>query len=172
MKGLSSEWACPKHFDGPVPRPGLSQAVRRACPKSGPVPSILKGLSQERACPEHCEGPVPRVGQSQAIYIHLDSRLQVARLALEIPWPTCPSLLISRSSRTATKQFHSMEEAADLHPNSFTACRKLPFCIHIWAPKRQAAVRKDGRGPHPEGSKSGRGLWPAEPYWVASAMPR
>ena len=52
--------ACPKHFQGPVPRAGLSQACSRACPKSGPVPSIFKVLSQERACPK---GPVKTQGK-------------------------------------------------------------------------------------------------------------
>ncbi len=50
-------------FKGLVPRAGLSQ--ERACPKSGPAPSILEGLSQERACPKDFEGPVPRQGLSQ-----------------------------------------------------------------------------------------------------------
>ena len=44
---------CPKHFEGHVPRAGLSQAFWRACPKSGLVPSILKGMSREQACPKH-----------------------------------------------------------------------------------------------------------------------
>ena len=59
---MSQERACPKDFEGHVPRAGLSQ--ERACPKSGPVPSILEGLSQERACPKYFEGHVPRAGLS------------------------------------------------------------------------------------------------------------
>ena len=52
--------ACPKHFKGHVPRAGMSQeracpvpSILKACPNSGPVPTILKGLSQDRACRSH-----------------------------------------------------------------------------------------------------------------------
>ena len=67
-EGMSQQRACPKHFGGPVPRAGLSQEFRRACSKSGPVPSILKSMSQKRACPTHFEGRVPRVGLSRAFW--------------------------------------------------------------------------------------------------------
>ena len=54
--------ACPRN--GPVPSilKGMSQEracpkdFKRACPKSGHVPSILKGMSQERARPKQLKG--------------------------------------------------------------------------------------------------------------------
>ena len=41
---MSQEQACPKEFKELVPRAGLSQAFERACPRSGPAPSIFKGI--------------------------------------------------------------------------------------------------------------------------------
>ena len=52
LAGGSLLRAWPKHFEGPVPRVGMSKEW--ACPKSGPVP---------RACPK--SGPVRRMGLSQ-----------------------------------------------------------------------------------------------------------
>jgi hypothetical protein len=56
--GGSLLWAWPKHFEGPVPRVGMSKewmglSQKWACPK---------GMSQEWACPKN--GPVPRMGLS------------------------------------------------------------------------------------------------------------
>ena len=48
------------NFEGHVPRASMSQeracpvpSILKACPNSGPVPTILKGLSQDRACRSH-----------------------------------------------------------------------------------------------------------------------
>ena len=54
LAGGSLLRAWPKHFEGPVPRVGMSKEW--ACPKSGPVPRV--GLSQEWACPKN--GLIPR----------------------------------------------------------------------------------------------------------------
>lgn len=58
LAGGSLLRAWPKHFEGPVPRVGMSKEwacpksglVPKACPKSGPVRRM--GLSQEWACPQ------------------------------------------------------------------------------------------------------------------------
>ena len=42
LKGLSQKWACPEHWQGPVPRAGLSQAAKFCDDFVDDVPKVRK----------------------------------------------------------------------------------------------------------------------------------